>query len=81
MCGIIGILMKPTYRTSEQIVEHLETGLQRLQNRGYDSCGVGLLNGGETIIEKYASTDTSNSLSLLSARLAERKEPSWSLSV
>ena len=80
MCGIIGILMKPTYRTSEQIVEHLETGLQRLQNRGYDSCGVGLLNGGETIIEKYASTDTSNSLSLLSARLAERKEPSWSLS-
>ena len=80
MCGIIGILMKPTYRTSEQIVEHIETGLQRLQNRGYDSCGVGLLNGGETIIEKYASTDTSNSLSLLSARLAERKEPSWSLS-
>ena len=80
MCGIIGILMKPTYRTSEQIVEHIETGLQRLQNRGYDSCGVGLLNGGEFIIEKYASTDTSNSLSLLSARLAERKEPSWSLS-
>lgn len=80
MCGIIGILMKPTYRTSEQIVEHIETGLQRLQNRGYDSCGVGLLNGGEIIIEKYASTDTSNSLSLLSARLAERKEPSWSLS-
>ena len=80
MCGIIGILMKPTYRTSEQILEHIETGLQRLQNRGYDSCGVGLLNGGEIIIEKYASTDTSNSLSLLSARLAERKEPSWSLS-
>ena len=80
MCGIIGILMKPTYRTSEQIIEHLETGLQRLQNRGYDSCGVGLLNGAEMVLEKYASTDTSNSLSLLSARLAERKEPSWSLS-
>ena len=80
MCGIIGILMKPTYCTSEQIVEHLETGLQRLQNRGYDSCGVGLLNGNEIILEKYASTDTSNSLSLLSAHLADRKEASWNLS-
>jgi glucosamine--fructose-6-phosphate aminotransferase (isomerizing) len=38
------------------------------------------MNGNEIILEKYASTTTSNSLSILSARLATRKSPSWNLS-
>jgi len=72
--------MKPSYCASEQIIGHLEDGLRRLQNRGYDSCGVGLINASETIVEKHASTTTSNSLSLLSAGLRARVEPSWTLS-
>ena len=79
MCGIIGILMKPADNTSKEIVNHIENGLHRLQNRGYDSCGVGLLNATEFIVEKHASTTTSNSLALLSTQLAARINSSWNL--
>ena len=79
MCGIIGILMKPADTTSKEIVNHIENGLHRLQNRGYDSCGVGLLNATEFIVEKHASTTTSNSLALLSTQLATRINSSWNL--
>lgn len=89
MCGIIGVLMKSSssYQKSDEIVNHIKDGLYMLKNRGYDSCGVGFLNQGEIIIEKYASTTTSNSLSLLSTKLEKRKESyeennqSWNLSV
>ena len=74
MCGIIGVIMKPNINDGKQIINHIEKGLYRLQNRGYDSCGIGLINDSEVIIEKYASTDTSNSLSLLSDGLRKRKE-------
>ena len=87
MCGIIGVLMKSNNSVSDEIINHIKSGLYMLRNRGYDSCGVGLLNKKDIILEKCASTNTSNSLSLLSNKLETRKELSrskgelWNLSV
>ena len=43
MCGIFGILTNNNI-TTDQLVSYILNGLTRLQNRGYDSCGVGLIN-------------------------------------
>lgn len=61
MCGIFGIISQ-VHDVREQIIN----GLTQLQNRGYDSCGVGLLDSGKFLIRKYASTVDGNSLSILS---------------
>ena len=41
MCGIVGAAAR------RNIVPVLVEGLRRLEYRGYDSCGVALLNGGD----------------------------------
>jgi glucosamine--fructose-6-phosphate aminotransferase (isomerizing) len=61
MCGIFGIL---TTSTTENIYQQIIHGLTQLQNRGYDSSGLGVVEQGHTQIDihKYASTNTVDSL-------------------
>ena len=72
MCGIIGILKSDT-TTPKKLLNHIINGLTRLQNRGYDSCGIGLI-ADVPIVYKYASTNTDNSLDLLTEKLATLSE-------
>ena len=67
MCGIIGILKNNTVNT-KQLIDHIINGLTRLQNRGYDSCGIGLI-ADVPIVHKYSSINTNNSLDLLTEKL------------
>lgn len=60
MCGIFGIISK-----EQDVKPHIINGLTQLQNRGYDSCGIGIIESGKFVMHKYASTNDSNSLSLL----------------
>ena len=39
MCGIVGMLSEGT-----DLAQDLIAGISRLEDRGYDSCGVALLN-------------------------------------
>lgn len=78
MCGIIGIISSSssTNETDMEVVQHILTGLDMLRNRGYDSCGAGLLIDGEVgefFVRKFGSTSTSNALSLLRDALSMEK--------
>ena len=42
MCGIFGIVL--LQQNSENIYNLIINGLTQLQNRGYDSCGLSILN-------------------------------------
>ncbi len=48
MCGIFG------YIGERDVVEVLVAGLKRLQYRGYDSCGIAVLDGNELAVVKEA---------------------------
>ena len=52
MCGIIAGI-------SPNIIVHLLEGLRQLQNRGYDSAGIALIEDGSFYIKKHASTEQS----------------------
>jgi glucosamine--fructose-6-phosphate aminotransferase (isomerizing) len=59
MCGIFGIITKtPNCRLRKIIID----GLIQLQNRGYDSSGMCVLNNNNFKVNKYASTDNVTSL-------------------
>jgi glucosamine--fructose-6-phosphate aminotransferase (isomerizing) len=69
MCGIFGIL---TTLKNHNIKKTIIDGLIQLQNRGYDSSGICLLNNGSSEIHKYASTNEISSIDkLLSLNLEE----------
>jgi len=59
MCGIIASL---NCKDSNKI---LLEGLEQLQNRGYDSCGISILKDNNFHIQKYASTEKELSLKKL----------------
>jgi len=59
MCGIIGYLGNNNYK------EFILSGLKLLQNRGYDSVGVGTISNQSLETIKYASTNTNDALFLL----------------
>ena len=63
MCGIFGILT--TRSNTENIYDKIINGLFQLQNRGYDSSGLSVLNKGKIQTYKYASTVTESSLDKL----------------
>lgn len=61
MCGIFGIITA----NKENIYERIINGLIQLQNRGYDSSGLCVLNNNLLEVHKYASTPTESSLQKL----------------
>lgn len=73
MCGIFGIITKTKIHELRKIIVD---GLVQLQNRGYDSSGICVLNNNEFEVHKYASTDTLTSLNkLISLDLDHNGEP------
>ena len=61
MCGIIGILSN----CNINIFDFLMMSLLQLQNRGYDSSGICMLDNNEYILHKYASTKEIDSVEKL----------------
>lgn len=61
MCGIFGIVSA----NQENIYERIINGLIQLQNRGYDSSGLCVLNNKHLEVHKYASTPKESSLQKL----------------
>jgi len=60
MCGIVG------YLGEGQVIPFLLKGLMLLQNRGYDSVGVSVINDGSLNTTKYASSSINNCMNILS---------------
>ena len=63
MCGIVG------YLGTSEAVEAVLAGLDLLQNRGYDSVGVSIIESNNVRTIKCASTTTNNALEVLKNRL------------
>jgi glucosamine--fructose-6-phosphate aminotransferase (isomerizing) len=61
MCGIFGIVSKERQNICLKIIE----GLIQLQNRGYDSSGLCIIDDGKLVLHKYASTLNESSLEKL----------------
>lgn len=61
MCGIFGIILN--YETN--IYNLIINGLIQLQNRGYDSSGLGVINKNKFLVYKYASNNSQNALDKL----------------
>ena len=49
MCGIFGIVL--SQEKLENIYNFIINGLTQLQNRGYDSCGLSILNNNNNTIQ------------------------------
>ena len=64
MCGITGFI------GNEDAFSQILAGLYQLQNRGYDSAGISVIENGEIYTHKFASGDTTSALT----RLAEFKK-------
>ena len=62
MCGIFGII---TILKDMNIYKIIINGLIQLQNRGYDSSGISILNDNNFEIYKYASTNELSSINKL----------------
>jgi glucosamine--fructose-6-phosphate aminotransferase (isomerizing) len=60
MCGICGFI------GDSNAFLQIFKGLEQLQNRGYDSAGISVIDQGEIKTHKYASTDKSSALNKLS---------------
>lgn len=71
MCGIIGIVSKPSFAQNNQTTcaSTVLTGLKYLQNRGYDSAGMFTVSNKDgnvvTRLTKFASTDEKNAVNYL----------------
>jgi len=63
MCGIVG------YLGTDNFINYILSGLKLLQNRGYDSVGLSYIKNGELFTEKFASTNTCDSLQKLENKL------------
>jgi glucosamine--fructose-6-phosphate aminotransferase (isomerizing) len=63
MCGIVG------YLGTAEAVEAVLAGLDLLQNRGYDSVGVSIIESAKVKTVKCASTTTNNALEVLKNKL------------
>jgi len=61
MCGIFGIVLGK----GEDIYKIIIDGLIQLQNRGYDSCGVSVINNDMFEVNKCASTNEVNAIDKL----------------
>lgn len=72
MCGVFGIL---TILNNQDIYNTILNGLIQLQNRGYDSAGISLINKVENKFEiyKYASTASQSSIDKLTCLFLTNK--------
>lgn len=64
MCGIFGILLN---NSNENIIDLIINGLSQLQNRGYDSAGLSVINHKIIQVYKYASTKEEDAITKLSS--------------
>jgi len=62
MCGIFGIILN---NNNENLYQLIINGLKQLQNRGYDSAGISLINNKNIYINKFASTNEEDALNKL----------------
>jgi glucosamine--fructose-6-phosphate aminotransferase (isomerizing) len=67
MCGITAILLHS--HSNESIYPLLLDSLQSLLNRGYDSVGVSVIDNDQIETHKYASTHSSNAISILENKI------------
>jgi glucosamine--fructose-6-phosphate aminotransferase (isomerizing) len=58
MCGIFSIVLN----NNENIYDLIISGLVQLQNRGYDSAGISVMNDKTIEVHKYASTSEEDSI-------------------
>jgi glucosamine--fructose-6-phosphate aminotransferase (isomerizing) len=65
MCGIIAGI-------SDSVVEILISGLKQLQNRGYDSAGIALINEKGFLVNKKASNNEDNAINYLENHYKKR---------
>lgn len=72
MCGIIA-----TLSYNKNILKILIEGLKQLQNRGYDSAGISLINNNNFIIKKYASTNELDSIKKLEQEFSNKNYSSY----
>ena len=71
MCGIICIVSK------SNIFDLLIDSLKQLQNRGYDSSGVGIINNKIEVL-KYATTESVDSIQkIIDNKLKEKFDRLW----
>ncbi len=70
MCGIIGFIYS---KPKQNIYNHILNGLYQLQNRGYDSAGIGILSDNTFYVKKYASNEENIALERLKAESNEIK--------
>ena len=61
MCGIFGIILN----NDDDIYQLIINGLIQLQNRGYDSAGISLINNDGINVYKYASTNQEDAITKL----------------
>lgn len=59
MCGIFGIILN---NSDEIIYDLIINGLKQLQNRGYDSAGISLIDNSNIYVNKFASTNQEDAL-------------------
>ena len=74
MCGIFGIVL--SQQKSENIYNLIINGLTQLQNRGYDSCGLSILNNNTFDVLKCASTNEINAIDKLLLLINEKNDNS-----
>ena len=69
MCGILGIILK---NENENISNFMLDGLIQLQNRGYDSSGLCILNNNNFNNIKYASNDEYSALQKIKNKICDK---------
>ena len=81
MCGIFGIVL--LQQNSENIYNLIINGLTQLQNRGYDSCGLSVLNNNNNTFDllKCASTNEINAIDKLLLLINNEKNENYTIGI
>ncbi len=70
MCGIIGLLLKNN--SSKNLITSLWNSIYQLQNRGYDSCGISMIQQNSSFLTyKYASTREKSAIDILKSKIQD----------
>jgi len=74
MCGIIGVVLN----NDDNIYNIIINGLLQLQNRGYDSAGISIINNETINVHKYASTNEIDCLKKIQSLKLDNNENIYS---